>query len=472
MIYKIPHSSSLQDAQFVSVAGPDGLFSGFQFDLETKSMYIKDAQVLYPSFHGASHISEDPVPNATIDLPGLMSPDDKAKLESMIQTKIGILGFQGAGFPDDGGWLEGPVIFASGSELFSIERMGNVVRFSVDTPVPLTCNCEECAQIYWIQDETDTNAIRPPSCAGRLPGVNAYNELKVYLFPESTIVDPNDPANVLNNKDQYPAMIFKRYENNNAYSGQFELVLRRNENLTSNVGWSMTPGVEGTTLAETVWYTGTDTDGRTIEFRLDPSDNPNMLGALLYQGHNLTRRMGIITGYDTTVVTTNIYNVKYWDVPNAVTIGEDFNATNIWKYENAASTPTLVPDATTKLLDIGKLVQLWEFNITNTSLVRRYFCDEPRLSPEVIWTLTAAISFGDTLTTRIETDDPQLSDVDVVTDLRVFENSNWGIVGFPDPIYAVPIATGDLDGPYNHNFNANIDYDLPGLSIESMDATI
>ena len=138
-IYKLPQSSQLQDGQFFTVQGPDGLFSGFQYNDQTKTMYIKDAQVIYPSFHGMTHISEDPVPNATIDLPGLMSADDKAKLESVVQTKIGILGFQGAGFPDDGGWLEGPIIFAAGSELISIERMGNVVRFTVDSPVPLNC---------------------------------------------------------------------------------------------------------------------------------------------------------------------------------------------------------------------------------------------------------------------------------------------------------------------------------------------
>ena len=90
-IYKLPPSSILQDGQFFTVQGPDQLFSGFQYNDETKTMYIKDAQVIYPSFHGMTHISEDPVPDATIDLPGLMSADDKAKLESKDIKQIGIL---------------------------------------------------------------------------------------------------------------------------------------------------------------------------------------------------------------------------------------------------------------------------------------------------------------------------------------------------------------------------------------------
>ena len=476
-IYKLPHTSQLQDAQFVTVQGPDGLFSGFQYNDQTKTMYIKDAQVIYPSFHGITHIAEDPVPNATIDLPGLMSADDKAKLESLVQMKIGVLGFQGAGFPDDGGWLEGPVIFAAGSELISIERMGNVVRFTVDSPVPLNCNCEECAQIYWIQDESDVQAIRAPSCSGRLPGVNGYGELKFYLFPESTILDQTDPLATLNKKDQYPAFIFKRYENSTNYSGQLEVVLRRNNNLTTNVGHAQTPGGQSELLAETVWFTGQDDDGRTIRFDLRPEAHPNMMGALLYQGHTLTRRMGVITGRDPTVGSTNKYKVKYWDVANEQAIGEEFIATNVWQYENYSTAPELVMDKSVKLLDIGYLVKLWEFNIADTSLVRRYFSDAPRLDPEIVWTHTDSITFGDTLEARVETDNPpEAGDQQLVSDIRTYEKANWGIVTFPDPLYYVSTTgTGgpsDIEGPYNSLFSANIDYDLPGLHVtENADIT-
>lgn len=476
-IYKLPHYDQLTDAQFFTVQGPDGLFSGFQYNDQTRTVYIKDAQVIYPSFHGITHISEDPVPNATMDLPGLMSADDKAKLESLVQMKIGVLGFQGAGYPDDGGWLEGPVIFAAGSELISIERMGNVVRFTVDSPVPLNCNLEECAQIYWIQDESDVQAIRTPSCAGRLPGVNGYGELKFYLFPESTILDQTNPLNTLNQKDKYPALIFKRYENNINYSGQFEVVLRRNNNLTTNVGHSQTPGGQGGLLAETIWFTGQDSDGRTIRFDFKPESDPGMLGAILYQGHTLTRRMGIITGRDPTVGSTNKYKIKYWDVANQQTIGDEFVATNVWRYQNYSTTPSLVLDKSIRLLEIGYLVKLWEFNIQNTSLVRRYFSDEPRLDPQIIWTHTDSITFGDTLEARIETDNPPAAgDEQLVTDIRTYEKANWGIVTFPDPLYYVAASpTGgvsDLNGPYNSMFSANIDYDLPGLHVvENEDVT-
>lgn len=885
-IYKLPNSSQLQDAQYFTVQGPDGLYSGFQYNEETKTMYIKDSQIIYPSFHGITHISEDPVPDATIDSPGLMSADDKAKLESLVQTKLGVLGFNGAGYPDDGGWMEGPIIFASGSELLSIERLGNVVRFSVDSPIPLSCscfepgcpvlmadgttkaieevrigdkvvthngqtkkvlktlesnysgemldinvvghngkfsvtpghpiysyaekinsrrtaairdktglilesagedwvlsqdlsekdfvvkrfaskeeidvdiirwsdyydhdylidnnkiypariskngvvwkdgmakgvpsnlelsndlldlfgyylaegcysdkngirftvhsdelksgrigseiiriiknqfgiepkiqrkpscdnavdiqffsviigrifkkwfgdrsnnkhvpewiltlppnkqyriiyglfvgdsskrfgncnirleissktltnqirwmsercglefrsfskrkpggynkfrhnrfeydnleftathnkklfeditgvipqdphiynylkteneilhkigsinkryysgkvynfeieddhsyivdgivvhNCEECAQIYWIQDETEVAAIRPPSCAGKMPGVNAYGEMKIYLFPESTILDQNDPTATLSQKDQYPALIFKRYENNINYSGQLEMILRRNDDSTTNVGWSMTPGVQNTNVAECVWFTGNDTDGRTIRFEFKPEEDPGMLGALIYQGHTITKRMGVITGLDPTVVTTNRYKVKYWDIPNKQSIGNEFIATNVWRYENITTTPELVVDKTIKLHEVGRLVSLWEFNITNTTLVRRYFSDEPRLDPSILWTHTASVMFGDTLTSRKETDEPVAGgDTTMVSDIRNFENSQWGIVGFPDPLYymANPGSDAVLEGPYNNLFSANIDYDLPGLHVtENEDLT-
>ena len=437
MIYKLPHSSTLQDAQSILVQGPDNLYSGFQYNQQTKTLYIKDNQIVFPTFHGRTHISEDPVPSATIDTPGLMSADDKAKLEALVQMKLGILGFSGAGFPDDGGWLEGPIIFASGSELLSIERMGNVVRFSVDSPIPLTCNCNECAQIYWTQDESDVVAIRAPSCSGRLPGINGYGELKFYLMPESTIVNPNKPLETLNQKEQYPAFIFKRYDNNINYSAQLEVVLRRNTNLTSNVGWSMTPGVQNTAVAECAWFTGTNDDGGTIRFDLRSNTNPDMLGALLYNGHTLTRRMAVITGYDTTITTTNKYKAKYWDIPNnKVADNNEFTVTNIWHYEQHDTTPQLTVDRSVQLLPVGRLIQLWEFNITSTTLVRRYFSDEPRLDPATVWTLSGSLAFGDTFISRTETDEPTaIGKTQSVNDLRVLEQSQWGIAGLPDALY-------------------------------------
>jgi hypothetical protein len=97
--------------------------------------------------------------------------------------------------------MVGDIILAAGSEFINIERIGNTVRFTVDSPVPLNCGCETCAQIFWIQDESATRAIRPPSCNGIMPDVNAYGELKIYTLPESTIVDPQDPLPALQTKD-------------------------------------------------------------------------------------------------------------------------------------------------------------------------------------------------------------------------------------------------------------------------------
>ena len=203
-LVKIPPASSLQDGQFIQIQGPDGLVTGYQYDKQQRALYFKESQVLYPSFHGVSHIAEDPIPSATCDTPGLMSSDDKCKIDAMVQTRIGVLGFSGAGFPSDGGWMDGPIIFAAGTEFISIERIGNVIRWSCDSPIPINCNIEECETIPFIQDETDIFSIRPPCCGGKLPGVNIYGELKTYIFPESTIVDPNNAAAALNNKSNYP----------------------------------------------------------------------------------------------------------------------------------------------------------------------------------------------------------------------------------------------------------------------------
>jgi hypothetical protein len=230
-ITKVPGYSTLSDGQFVQVEGPNQITSGYSYDEQQRALYFKESQVLFPRLHGASHIAEDPVPIATCDSQGLLSADDKCKLDALLQTRLGVLGFQGAGFPDDGGWMQGDIILAAGTEFISLERIGNVVRFTVDSPIPLNCACEECTQIFWVQDETDIASIRPPSCGGKLPGVNAYGEMKVYLFPESTIADPNNVGATLNNKANFPAFIFKRYDDAIAPgTGELEVILKRNSN--------------------------------------------------------------------------------------------------------------------------------------------------------------------------------------------------------------------------------------------------
>jgi hypothetical protein len=57
-----------------------------------------------------------------------MSADDKCKLDAMLGTRLGVLGFSGAGMPDDGGWLSGDIILAAGTEFISLERIGMQVK--------------------------------------------------------------------------------------------------------------------------------------------------------------------------------------------------------------------------------------------------------------------------------------------------------------------------------------------------------
>jgi len=473
MIYRLPPINQTVDQQFVQVYGPDGIISGFQVDKETKSYYIKESQVIIPSFHGITHIAEDPVPIATVDTQGHMSADDKAKLEALLQMRVGVLGFQGAGFPDDGGWMQGDIILSAGSENISIERIGNVVRFTVDTPIPLNCNCETCAQIYWIQDETDVASIRPPSCAGVLPGVNMYGEMKVFLFPESTIVDPTDTADILKHKDDYPALIFRRYEDSTSPSlGSLEMILRRASSGTTLVGHSMTPGdpAQGE-QAEVVWFTGQDADGNLIRFDFQSEQEPGLFGALLYKGHTLTRKMGVIVDYTPTVLSTNQYVIRYWDIQSEEPNGDSFTATNIWRYNNpensftdASAPKSLQLDGYGQVLQVGTLVQLWEMKV-NDSVTRRYFNLEPHLTASVIWSMAGAARFGDTLTERDETgeDIPEVA-VESSSDKRLFEKSEWGLTWFDDPLHILD-PSGSLIGPINNRFVADVDYNLPGLRV-------
>lgn len=484
---KIPNSSSLVDSQFIQVSGPDSLLSGYQYDAQTKSLWAKESQVLAPGFHGPSHIAEDPVPNATCDSPGLMSPDDKCKLDALTQTRLGILGFSGAGFPDDGGFLQGDVIFAAGSEFISLERVGSIVRFTVDSPLPLNCECESCAQIFWVQDETDVASIRPPSCAGKLPGVNSYGEMKVYLMPESLIVDPANPSPTLNTKGEYPSLVFKRYDDAlTPGEGEFDLVLKRdpNDTLTSYVGWSMTPGPLG--VPECVWFMGDDNVGNRIRFDLNPNTEAGLLGNLLYKGHNLTKAMAVITDYTSTVLATNQYIIKYWDVVGEEAVGDEITATNIWQYDNPEGPDSgpdakgLVLDRTIGLLSIGTLVDLWFFQVAevNGEPIRRYFFrQKPSLKDCDIWTDLGGTEFGDILVARTEsspdsgeTDKTESEEVNAKRDI---ERSIWGLTGFEDPLMLFEDAATDGTSAVielNTQHRAVIDETLPGLVVEDSGA--
>ena len=482
-IAKIPPSSSLEDEQFIQIEGPNGITTGYQYDAQQKALYFKESQVLFPSFHGQSHIAEDPIPYATCDSPGLMNSDDKCKLDAILQTRVGVLGFQGAGFPDDGGWMQGDIILAAGTEFISIERIGNVVRFTVDSPIPLNCACEECSQIYWVQDETDVLAVRPPVCGGRLPGANVYGEMKVYLFPESIIVDPNDPSLSLNNKDQYPTFIFKRYDDTIIPgAAETEMILKRDStnSAVTEIGWAMTPGAMG--VPEMVWFMGKDNDGGQIRFDLNSESNPGLLGSILYKGHLITKKMGVITDYAATILSTNQYVVREWNTDTKKAIGNSFNATNVWRYSNpenpssGTNAQKLILDSTIDLLPIGTLVDLWQFKVgevSGESIYRRYFSLKPALNPNNMWIWAGNTQFGDTLTAREELPPSDGSEDKVssmpTSSLRDFERNVWGLTGYDDPLfwYDVVEEEGTEAAVLNTQHRARIDTELPGLVVEA-----
>jgi len=482
---QIPPHSSLTDGQFVQVSGPDGITTGYHYDQQQRALYFKESQVLFPSFHGQSHIAEDPIPNATCDTPGLLSDDDKCKLDAMLQTRLGVLGFQGAGFPDDGGWMQGDIILAAGTEFISLERIGNVIRFTVDSPIPLNCACEECQQIFWVQDETDTAAIRPPTCGGKLPGVNSYGEMKIYLFPESTIADPSNTAATLNNKGTHPAFIFKRFDDTIVPgAAEHEMVLVRDPNntLQTQVGWAFTPGAAG--VAEMVWFMGKDDEGGQLRFDLEPESTPGLLGSLLFNGHLLTKKMGVVVDYTSTILSTNQYTVREWNVDSATAIGDPFTATNAWMYQNpenprsGTNPQTLVSDSTVDLLPIGSLVNLWAFKVgevSGESILRYYFREKPRFNPNHAWTWLGKTQFGDVVTARAElmpsAGDDDKSSAELVSAARGFETSMWGLTGLDDPLlsFDMAVASGTENSEVNIQHRAAIDTNLPGLTVVASD---
>ncbi len=486
----VPPSSSLVDREFISIPGPDGTVKSYQYDAETKTLISKESQIIIPSFHGVTHITEDPIPEATIVSRGLMSKEDKAKLDALTSTRLGVLGFQGAGMPDDGGYMQGDIILAAGSEFISLERVGNIVRFTVDLPVPMNCGCEECAQLFWIQDESDTRSIRPPSCNGVMPGVNSYGELKIYAFPENSIFNPNKPTEFFNRKETVPTLQFRRYVNGNIpNTAEIHVVCRRRSDTTANVGWVMTPGP--TEIPECTWYMGSDSEGRQIEFELLPESNPGLLGSLLYNGHTITRQTGVVSGYTANVLATNQYNVKKWDVQDGTPIGDAFIAVNLWEYTNISGSSSLPPiltlDNTVQLLPVGTIIELWQFEVSNVNNVRTfasYFSRRPQLNPAHLWCLTAAIRFGDLFEQRddvpVNTATPTYpgtgteltAHIDDVSDVRIYEKTQWGLTaGFEDGLLSATDGEQAPDGEYCPSGiilagrQAMIDHSLPGLVI-------
>lgn len=484
----IPKSESVVDRQFIEIPGPDGITQSYQYDKETNTMIRKDSQIIIPSTHGATHLESDPIPESSQFLRGLMSASDKAKLDALSQTRLGVLGFQGAGFPDDGGFLQGDIILAAGSEFISLERVGNVVRFTVDTPIPL-CNCEECATIYWIQDESESQSIRPPSCNGIMPSISGYGEMKVYAYPESSIFNPNKPNDFYDKKSTVPSLIFKRYENGNVTNtAEYHLTLKRREDTTTNVGWSMTPGPA--MVPECTWFMGSDEEGRQIKFELMPESEPGLLGALLYNGHTITRRNAVITGYNSNVLDTNLYKVKMWSISDSKTLGDEFEAQNVWKYnnpENGDISTTLILDKTVQLLDVGEVIELYQFEISNINgkrVFKSYFNKRPQLNPQNVWSFSNGVRFGD-LHEQRDTSNHQIgivgtgteaeAAIDDVADIRIFENDRWGITNLENNLLLSNDGYINSQDDYepggtliNNRLQATVDYKLPAMIVKEV----
>lgn len=484
----LPSSDSVVDRQFVEVPGPDGYVRSFQYDKETQTFIHRESQIVIPSFHGQTHVTEDPIPEASPFLRGLMSSEDKARLDALTQTRLGVLGFQGAGFPDDGGFLQGDVIFAAGSEFISLERVGNVIRFTVDSPIPLSCNCEECAQIYWIQDESESRSVRPPSCNGIMPDISGYGELKIYSYPENQIFNPNRPGDFFDSKGIVPAFIFKRYENGNEpNTAEIHAILKRRNDLTTNVGWSMTPGSNG--IAEAVWFVGSDREGRQIRIDLMQEQEPGLIGAILYNGATITRRNAVISGYEETVLDTNLYKVKMWNVEEEEVIGDEFTAQNVWQYNNinnGDATPTsLVLDKTMQLLSVGEIVELYQFEISNVNgdrTFKSYFSKKPSLNPSHLWSYSSGVRFGDLLESRDDinhvigvtgTGTEKDASIKPISDIRLFEHNEWGITHYENNLLLSDDGEINSAGVYepggtliNNNIQAVVDSSVPGLVVK------
>lgn len=462
---QIPSHTVPVDGQSVTVIGPDGAKFGFQYDQQLRAFFHKPITINPNALHGATHISSDPIPNATCTTPGLMAADDKCKLDSVLGTRLGVLGFQGAGFPDDGGWLSGDVILSAGSEFISLERVGNVIRFVVDVPAPFNCGCEECFQIFWVQDETDTSAIRPPTCSGRLPGVNAYGELKVYAFPENTIVNANNVSDTLNDKGQYPSFIFKRYDDGvGVDEAELEVTLKRNSNLTTQVGWAFTPGATGTPSC--VWFVGLDDQGNTNTFQMSPRSETGLLGALLYKGSSITKQAAVITGVASDVLETNNYTAKYWSDSQQTEVGSEFTIQNLRLYD--VDNNSIITDSSMgTLLAVGQIVDVWTVNINGTDV---YFCREnPPIDTNALWATLGAVQFGDELEQRSEKDpavpnptDPTVNPTEtvgdpiVVNDAPTIDMHEWGVTGLDDPFLLYISPTSQIPATGSVNYTTNI----------------
>lgn len=483
MTNKFPSHTVLNDRQSITVVGPDGSSTTYTYDAQTRSLNKTDCASAVNCLHGASHIAEDPIPTATCDSPGLMSADDKCKLNSFTGTRIGVLGFMGAGMPDDGGFLEGDIILTAGSDFITLERVGNIVRFNVEIPIPLRCACDECAELFLVQDTTAVDKVRPSNCAGKIPGLNVYNEISSYLVPKSAAINALDIEQVLSEKDKYPAFIFKRY-NDEPGLAEVHFILKRTSSTdpTSEIGWSMTPGATTSGgVATMVYNMGRDTTGNLMRFTFIPEQNPELLGAIFYKGNLITKKMGVVVGYTENILGDNRYNIRQWNVLTNTAIGDPFTARNVWEYTNPESSTNgsnpqvLRLDSANTLLPIGTLVELWAFQVSVTSgnpVYRWFFSKQPQLNPNSLWSVVDYVEFGNELISRDEATGGTggVNASILVSDVRNFERDTWGLTGYDDPLI---FNSGDLTDVTGGGFEVNpdnrakIDISIPGLVVSS-----
>jgi hypothetical protein len=237
-----------------------------------------------------------------------MSARDKCILESKVGTRLGVLGFSGSGIPDDGGFLGGDVLLSSKSSFLRIERFGNVIAFNVDIPIPLSCgSCNECSELFMVQDESDINSIRPPVCAGKLPGLNVYNDFTVSLVGSRNATNPGNVANILSQKNSSPAFLFKRLNSGDAF---LEVILKRNvANQQALVGLKLAPNTT-TGTADCVLYMGNDQTNNQIKVDITPDNIPKALGVMRYNGTTITKQPAVIVDYTTNILSDNRYQVR------------------------------------------------------------------------------------------------------------------------------------------------------------------
>ena len=257
------------------------------------------------------------------------------------------------------------------------------------------------------------------------------------------------------------------------------MVLKRDPNnlLQTEIGWAFTPGALG--VPQMVWFMGKNDDGAQIRFDLDADVEPGLLGSLLFNGHLITKKMGVIIDYSNTVLTSNQYLVRQWSIDNNDAIGESFTARNVWQYlnpenPNGGENPKrLITDSTIDLLPIGTLVDLWAFKVGDVGgepILRWYFSKRPHINPTHLWSLVGMQRFGDKLIARADSNPNTEGSFGAleVSDLRNLERSMWGLTDFDDPAILEPGTGGtELTGDIElvQVSKTIIDPELPGLRI-------